>query len=329
MNRIFLSAFLAAYLVVSGVSAQTLSEVRRMAPGAWTVNIMEGAPGCAVAIPNDSIDDTAAIQCMINYVRTTYDGGTIGIPQGIFTINSSDGLDVRAKVWLEGLGESSILQTTIDSSVVRFTTDGTSCPGGNHFGGMEKLQVLGYTGVTKTNGTVDVRDNCNVVVRDNKIFYGQWGLIADGVDSFFENNFIWGYTGAVNSRGANWHYRCKYDQPGPDAATYGIFFGANIAGLTLPENVFYNCDFSGSYTYSVYVQDTGNSGIYHFTDPVFSSPIRIDNARVVMIAGAEIGSTSFVTNNGNVIVVGSYALTATTITGTGGKTCAGTVNLTC
>lgn len=296
--------------------------------GQHWVDVRSGANGCATADPTGAVSATVAINCQVTYMSATFGGGIVFISPGSYLI-SGGGIVVPAGVRLIGVGEtSSVLFTSTDSTVVTFATTGTTCPSGNHDGGMGLIYVAGYT-VSPTKPAVKIGDNCNVTIRDSKILYGSFGLQNDGVDSKIQNNFIWGYTAALSGGGANWYFRNKFDQPGADAATYGYHQTANISGLTTPENFFIQNDFSGNYTFSIKIDDTGNTSLTHFLQNVSSSPIVITNSRYVGVVDSEIGSTTFTVSNGNLGMVGSYGFASTTLTGGGSRACSANTNLTC
>jgi hypothetical protein len=121
------------------------------ASGMW-IDVQSGLHGCAAAVGNGTTDDTAAIQCQIDYASATYNGGIVLFPPGNYLV-SGGGLTVPHAVWLEGTGEASKMFVNTNSSVVTFAISWTGCPSGNHGGGMEKMNISGYIG----GGTRDQR----------------------------------------------------------------------------------------------------------------------------------------------------------------------------
>ena len=293
------------------------------------VDVKSGANGCSPAVGNGSTNDTAAIQCQLTYMNVAYGGGIVFFPAGSYLV-AGGGITVPAGVWLKGSGQSaSAITVATDSKVVTFSITGGTCPIGNHYGGMEKMAVYGFTS-SPAMAAVTIGAGCNVTITDSTLLYGKYGLLNDGVDSRVTRSFIWGYYAALYSGGANWYVNVKFDQPGPTAATNAYQQGPNAGGLTLAENHFTDCDFSGSYKNSVYIDDaTGTSAITTFVGSVFSSEISIQHAKATMFVGAEIGTTIFYVNSGKLNVVGSYAYSPTTIIGAAPRSCAGNSNITC
>lgn len=292
-------------------------------------DVTSTAHSCAAADPTAVVDATTAIQCKINYLNTNFGGGVVFFPPGSYLV-SGGGVIVKSGVWLIGSGQiATAIVTHTDSKVVSFAVTGTTCPSGNHYGGLEKLAVYGYT-VSPTNAGTVIGDLCNVTIRDAILYYGSQGLINNGVDTRIQDTFIWGYTGALLSGGANFYSRVRLDQPAGTGAAYAYFQTTSVAGPSIIENQFTDCDFSGTYTNSVVIDDGGAvKAITKFSNPVFSSPISVNNARATLIAGAEFGSTTLYINGGVASIVNSYALAATTRTGAVTPICAANLSLTC
>lgn len=319
----------------TGSSAQgrsTLPRALNVAVGNPWVDVKYADHGCTAAVGDNSTDDTTAIQCYIDYMHATYNGGIVHFSPGTYKI-SSGGLVVPSGIWLVGSGannnSTSAFSAAGDNKVVSFQITGTTCPSGNHYGGMEKIAVFGYANAAATQDTAYIGDNCNVTIRDSIIWFGANGLKNRGVDSFIEGNFIWGYTSAVTSNGANWYIRDKLDDPIGHASTYGFLQGASISGLTTAENTFVATDFSGTYTNSVLISDTNNSSVTKFIGGIFSSPFVVTNARYVQVSGGEFGSATMTISAGTLVMSASVGLTAITATGAGTRTCAANANITC
>ena len=218
------------------------------------VDVKSGANGCAAAVGNNSTDDSGAIQCQVNYMNTTHGGGIVFFPPAS-GYHFASGVNVPAGVWLEGAGLSvSSIQVTTDISPITFSISSGTCPSGGHHGGMEKMSVYGYQNAAATSNAVTIGNNCAVTLRDNQIWFGSSGLFNKGVDSYIENNFICGYSASVTSNGANWYVRDKLDTCGI-SSTFGFLQGTPISGVTTAENHFTQTDFSGSFTYSVNIND--------------------------------------------------------------------------
>jgi hypothetical protein len=298
-------------------------------------DVTSAANSCAAAVLDGVTDDTTAIQCHVNYMHTTYNGGAVYFPPATncALIATTGGVTIPSGVWLEGSGANNVgtscIKTATDLKVLSFQISGTTCPSGNHYGGMEKISVFGYNNAAATQDTVWIGDNCNVTIKDSIIWYGANALKNRGVDSAIQNSFIWGYTSALTSNGANWYFRVKFDQPGGTGSTHAYLQGANIAGLTTAENTFVECDFSGTYTDSVLISDTNNSSVTKFIAGIFSSPFIQTNARYVQVSGSEFGSATMTVTAGTLVMSSSVGLTAITVTGAGSRVCAANASITC
>lgn len=313
-------------------AAQTFSGGVYFGGGDPWVDVKSGSNGCAKAFGNGSNVDTAAIQCQINYMEANFGGGIVFFPPGTYLVDGgvSGGVNVPAGIWLEGTGVNSTAITVTAGSNTRplaFSITGGTCPSGNHNGGMEKIAVYGDTNPSTVGNNINIGADCNVTLRDDRILYGEIGLVNAGVDSVIDNCFIWGWSGAVQSSGANWYIRDKLDQPGSQGAGYAFFQTTPISGLVSAENHLIHIDMTGDYTNSLVINDgSGNNSILTVTNSVFSSPILITNAETTIFGENEIGSTSF-TASGNVVVIGNAAVSQTAISG-GNIKCAANVRIT-
>ena len=277
------------------------------------------------AVCNNVTDDTAAIQSAIASMNAG--GGTVYFPPGACKITST--LFITGSVCLVGTNaNASSIQAQADFPAIDFSAAVS-------YGCIEKLSVFGYVNNAATNPTVFVHANAVVNMRDCRIWGGGAALYTLGVDGVIENCFIGGAgtgpaSGSIVSQGANWYVRVKVDTVG--VSTTSGFYQANPAVPgTILENHFVQCDFSGSYTYSVKVDDAaGNSAIMVFDGSVFNSPINIANAKWVAFNSAEIGNTTLVHGAGALTIGNSFAFSATTVSGAGvDRHCANNKNITC
>lgn len=297
--------------------------------GRPSFDVRSSEHSCTAAVGDGSTVDTAAIQCHINYMSANFGGGVVFFPPGTYLV-AAGGFTVPAGVWLVGVGPASAIVVNTDSRIMSFQISGTTCPVGNHYGGVEKIDIFGYANAAATQDTVYVGDNCNVTIRDTKIWYGANALKMRGVDSHIFTSFIWGYQSAITSNGANWYIRVKIDAPIAHTSTYAFIQGQAYPGGGVMENTFVACDFSGLYTYSVNIQDTNNSSITKFFGGIFSAPIVIVNASTVVMVGGELGSATLTVGAGQLLMSSTVALTPVTVTGAGSRSCAGnSANITC
>ncbi len=287
--------------------------------------------GCAAAAGDNSTDDTTAIQCHIDYMHNTFGGGTVYFPPGNYLV-SGGGVVVRGGIWLLASSiDSTSIQVHTDSIAVQFYTSSGTCPGGGLNGGIDKFSVYGYQNAATTQPAIFIGDNCVAHILNSRVWFGTFGLKNNGTDGLVFNSFICGYVGCVQSSGANWYVRTKLDavSPGTIPTTYGFVQGANVPGLTIAENHFLQTDLSvQGATYSLYIDDGANTSITHFDGSVFDSPIFINHAKWVQITGSEVGSTSFTINAGTLMMTGTGAFGATTVSGAGAKACAANANFT-
>lgn len=291
------------------------------------INVMSGANSCAAATGNGVTDDSTAIQCQIDYTYATWGGGTLFFPPGNFRIGTT--LQVKGATALVGLGQPVSRMNAIgDVTVVKMTTTG---------GGPKQILnmgIFGFTNAAATTPAVLVDTNVGVILRDCTIWGGNFALATAGVDGLVENCDIngWGTTGGgVFSTGANWYVRDKIDNGAAGATTYGFFQGTFAIGGSVAENHFVQSDFSGNYTYSVFIDDTGsptNTALTVFEGSVFSAPIQIANAKVTIFTTAEFGNAA-ITSASPLIISTSYGIVAVTASGAGTRTCGVNQNITC
>ncbi|CCE08439.1 exported hypothetical protein [Bradyrhizobium sp. STM 3843] len=282
---------------------------------------------CSGAAATGSVDDTTAINCQLMWLEQTYGGGQALLHCGSYLISGA-GVVIPPKVRVVGDVDCAVLFTNTDSAVVSFQSqsDGT-CPQGNHFGAMESVRVYGFNGSGSSRGTVYIGQNCNVTLRDVNSFYGAYGLWNDGVDSHIWGGFIWGHQAALNSGGANWYTRVKFDQPGSQSGQVGYQQRYNIVGLTQPENHFVRCDFTGSYpSGAIVISDTGNSSVTTITNSVITGNINLYYNKVLMLSDDEIGGNIYVGNE-NLILSNSWAPFAITVSGPASKTCSNKISI--
>jgi hypothetical protein len=300
-------------------------------------DVLSTANGCAAADPTGATDSTAAINCHINYMTSTFTGGIVFVPCGTYLV-SGGGVVITNGVYVIAAGlNCATIQTATDVIAVRlYTNTGTAdCPAGGHFGGLTDISVFGFQNSAATQPALYVGNNCAVFIERTKLLYGTYGMRTLGTDGTYTNNYICGYAGCVFSTGANWYIRNKLDsvvtQVGTSFGwTQNAYTGPGGAGA-IAENHFVLNDLSGSYTDSVLINDSNNSSaITHFDGSVFSQPIILTAGRALQITGSEIGSTTLTNNaTGPLIITGTFALSATVKNGTGPTSCAGNWQLTC
>jgi Pectate lyase superfamily protein len=316
----------------------TLRPQTTYAGGLPVFDIKSTMNGCTAAVGDNTTDDTAAIQCHINYMHTTYGGGTVYIPPSASCyLVSGGGLIVTGGIWLIGSSiDSTCINVKTDSHDLQFYTGtgGTAgtCPGGGLNGGIDKLSIYGYQNAAATQGAIFIGDNCVANIYNSRSWYGSYGLDTHGTDGTVFNSFICGYTGCVHSSGANWYVRDKFDavSPGTIPTTYGFVQSTNYPGLSIAENRFVLTDLSvQGATYSLYIDDGANTSVTFFYGSVFDSPIFLNHVRTVEFSGNTLGSTTLTINAGSMAMATNIGLSAITVSGAGGRSCAANINITC
>jgi hypothetical protein len=271
--------------------------------------VQVAAGTCGAAAGDGTTDDTATLQCHLTYMYSTYGGGSVYFPPGDYLV-SGGGLTVQGGVSIVGAGQSltAIQSINADSQVIAF--DAATC---NH-SSMTNVSVYGYQNAASGTNAVVIGTNCPVILRDDTLLGGYSGLYNLGIDSLIENCFIAGYTASIVSNGANWYVRDKIDLPGGYGATYAFWQGDTPASATSAENHLVQCDFSGAYTYSVFIDDATNGAITVFDSSVMSSPILISGAKWTNFSNDELGA-SITANAGVVTVTGSYGFGGISVSG--------------
>lgn len=276
------------------------------------------------ALGNGVHDDTANIQAAIDYMYTTYGSGILGggivyVPPGNYSVT---GITLKGTVRLVGAArERSIINggATNNDTV---TFDSTS-----NYASLEHLEVIGYQNAAATSNGVVIAQGRAVNLFNCHILGGSAGLFTKGTDGMVENCYIAGYTSNITSNGANWYVRCKIDTAALGTPTDGFIQGAFYTS-GVAENHFTDCDFSGNFTHSITINDTGtSSAITTFVGCVFAAPMVITNAKFTMMSACEVGSTVTVGTNPTAIT-GCVATGSAVVVSGGGKTLAGNISIT-
>ena len=293
--------------------------------GKTLIDIKMAANGCAAVVANGTTDDSAALQCQIDYLYNTWGGGVLLHSGGNARIGTT--VYVKGQTTIVGLGQTvSSFGAIGDTTALWFVQTGSGPKQ------LLNIGVYGYQSSAATKAVVRVDPNVGVVFRDATIWGGSFALATAGIDGLYENVDFngWGATGGnIYSTGANWYVRCKIDNGAAGTTTYAFYQGATSF---LAENHFVQSDFSGNFTYSVYIDDGGNhKAITVFEGSIFSAPIIIISAQWTAFIGAEIGSNSFVFNGpGDLTVSASRSFVPFTIGGSGtSRACAANQNVSC
>lgn len=275
-------------------------------------------------------NSTSSIQAAITYMNDVYSGGIVFLPPGNYFINAT--LTVPNGIYLIGCGQGATAiwmgltgSLNVDTTVVQFT-------GPNGYGGMEKLTIYGMQQTSATNPAVTVGTNLPVFFTNVNILGGGYALNTAGIDGSYTNCYIsgWGSArGNVISTGANWYVRSKFDQAAV-STSYAFNQGPPPSGASSGENHFIQCDFSGSYSYSIYVnQSGGGTGVYMvFTGCVISSPVNIVSAAICFFNGGTYFGTNSITVGTNVVLFTGCASIIGNVTISGsGKVVSGCYNI--
>lgn len=259
-----------------------------------------------------TVECTTVIQNAIDFQngRAIYgNAGIVFFSDGKYL--AKNGLHLKGAVRLVGSGQQG---TQIDSQAFDVATVLT-CDATCNYASIENISIYGYANAAATHNTVSVANAGLVVVRDCQFHGGIAGLSTGGVDCLFSNSFFSGYTYNVYSTGASWYERCKIDTGVLSGASpvYGFYQDAYYT-VGVAENSFIDCDFSGNYTNSITINDTGtSSAITKFgTGCVFSKPIVITNAKLSIFTACEIGNQISVGTNVT-LFVGNASVTGVVI----------------
>lgn len=274
------------------------------------------------AVPDNSTPSAAFIQAAVDYMYTTFGGGTVYLP-GLFVLEH--GIVVKGGVCIVGGGRSvSALQGGGgDFNTVTFDT---SCVKGC---GLAHLTVNGFQSQAATSNAIQINQNVSVNLFDIGAFYGSAAMYTAGIDGAYENCWFNGSVNSVWSDGANKYTDVIFNANG-SFPSYGTAFtqGLGFSGGTSVENMLTNCDFSGNFTKSVsiYTRTTPPYGITIFKGCIFAAPILLSQAYHTGFIGCEVGSPSFTVGTGSASVVGCVA-TGFTLTLPAGVVKAGNVNI--
>ncbi len=261
-------------------------------------NAKIAADGCPAALGIGG-DDTSAVGCQVNWLGT-HGGGSLFFPVGNYGFQWG-GVIVPPHVNIIGDGFSSVLFALTDSTVLTFAAN-SSHRWADTF-------VVGWTGATPSQPAVVVQDNAEMFISRVRSWYGRVALLMRGNDGTIEQSFFWAPYAGVENYGSNWWRRVKMDGA-VGHAQYGFKSGAGAI-----ENYFEQCDFSGDFDFSVYMDpETLTVAEAKFTDCVMSSPIVFNNMAWVKIHGATLGGPVTATT-GHLTLTDSFAFAPVTVSG--------------
>lgn len=234
-------------------------------------------------------DDFGAIMAAVSKCESL-GGGDVLLHGGLHTsatIKLPQGVNLMGEGWhssaLASLGGS-------DISVVHMVSDTA----------IERLSIFGnMTSDSCADSVVRVMTGAvGGVIRDCRIWGGEWALATSGVDFDFDNCYIQGTGrngGNIVSNGGAWYNRVKCDDSG-HPHVYGFWQQWNGAS-DVAENHFVNSDFSGAFDVSVVIDDHGySSNVTSFVNCVFSRPQYLNNAKWTSYNSCEFGADIFVGN---------------------------------
>jgi Pectate lyase superfamily protein/Collagen triple helix repeat (20 copies)/Bacteriophage Mu Gp45 spike protein len=254
------------------------------------------------ALGNYTNDDTDLIQAAINEVAAA-GGGSILFPPGWYYIPR--GITLKGAVKLVGASRKSVTIGVRENDVTAITFDDTV-----DYGGIESMWVLGCWNTSVATHAVMI-GLCPFLIRDCHIWDGSAAVYVRGTDGSIEDSFIMGRNYGVYSLGSNWYIRCKFDSPDSSVHSFAPFVQSS-GESGIHENHLTQCDFSGNFDYSVFINDS--AAITVIDGGVFSSPIHQFSGYWTCLSHCEIGST--VTNNsGSMTISGSFSFSALTVSG--------------
>jgi hypothetical protein len=264
------------------------------------------------AVGNGSANDAPAFQAAANA------GGIVIVPPGNYHFASTVIISSAVKFVGPGQRAAAITCYGTDLTLLRLSSgSGGAC--------FYDLALEGYMNAAATQHLIVIDQNITEYLFSAcRMWGGNYAIRTSGIDGCFFDCGIAGSIGHVLSDGANWWLRCKIDTVDPSMApTYCFRQLQSFSGATSGENNFDLCDFSGTYTYSVYIDDSGqNYANTGFNQCIFSSNIYIPSARHTRFSNCEIGINA-VSSNAPIAMVGCWGQVAITITGSGSKQLAG------
>jgi hypothetical protein len=275
----------------------------------WADVMAWGAAGNGVA------DDTAEIQAACDYVYSTYGGAPVIMPAGTYLISAA--IELKGGTTLSGAGQhATFLTAATDITLVRFV-GGIANSG---YASLRDMAVYGYQNAAAVNNAIVITENMPVILRDLKVFGGNFALENNGIDSIIENVYLngWGTNGGgIKSTGANWYIRVKSDS-GPQAVRYGFYQGESFSGASSAENHFTQSDFSGNHVFSIFIDDNATgAAMTDFDGCVASGPIAVNSAKITRMSGMFGAAAVAVhnTNGGHFIASDCFWGSAVSITG--------------
>lgn len=284
------------------------------------IDVRSGANGCAAATGNGSTDDTAAIQCQLNFLHNTGVGGQVAgklyLPCGEYVISSE--LTVYSGTHIEGESRRCTLIDTNSADITAITVPASGS--GNDYTLIEHILIAGSMSTSASNNLVIVGSNAVVNIDDTSIIGGNFALENHGIDGIISRSTICGTNtstgGCIEEYGANWYIRVKMD----GTAEYGWYITTGAREMSCV-----TCDFSGTFTYGIYVNSS--NAVAMITNSVIGAPVDIVSAAQVSIGTSEIGTT--VTSASPLLITGSKGVSAITVGGAGTITCAANLNIIC
>jgi hypothetical protein len=259
------------------------------------------------ATGNGGTDDTTAIQNAINYMQSTYGGGTVYFPPGHYYVASGLTFTGNSVTLLGAYGfKQSLLDVkTNDVPVLSIVSDAQVNVFGMNIYGRNNGGTIYNSSVTRAAVEIGpgVSVGTVVIMRDCAVQFGRVALYAQCTDCTFDNcGFGLGWFGQVESVGANWYIRCKIDGATGDPSAYGWYHhrGA-VTGIL--ENHMVQCDYSGTYPGgSVIINDSSLNSVTVIRDGAFSSTVSVIGNLWTLIDGCETGGNLTVTSGTMTVV---------------------------
>jgi hypothetical protein len=251
------------------------------------------------AVGDGTHDDSASIQAAIDAAYASgFGGARVQAPPGIYYIPS--GIVMKGGVCFEGTSRTTVLLRVNSVNVDAVTFDPTC-----NYAELRDLSVYGTDPGPNTGlNAVRVSPAVAVNLTNLNIFGGYDALTDAGVDGFRSNCFISTTMNAnVNSSGANWWERVKFDAGGATAPNFAWYQGKATFG-TATESHFTDCDFSGNFKQmAMMVNDLGQHGAYlAIKGGAIGAPIVLTSARALCLeAGLELGADVY--NNDTLAMV--------------------------
>ena len=301
---------------------QTFSADALFGSGTPWIDVTSGSNGCAAAVGDGVTNDQPAIQCQLTYALNN-NTGIVWLPcNRSYYLGSA--LTIGAKVTLR--------QSNVNCA--RLYTNGAdrtviNVPAGAKDVELKYLHIEGSGSASAANNLVIIGTDATVHIDEAQLEGGKFALENKGVDTIVRNTFLCGNNttsgGCVLEEGGGWYVTSHFDGIAKyafDVATAAS--GAHEVQLT-------NCDFSGTYTDALHIDDggSGTRAIITVVGSTFGGNITEVNGDTLMLGNNEMPNTMTATFDTTITGSKAFGGALTVSHSTGTLSCAGNISITC